>query len=404
VTAPTRRRDEPANVQTHPVIPFIEGDGIGPDVWRAARRVFDAAVECAYGGERQVRWTEVLAGEKAFAATGKWLPPETLSRLREHRLGIKGPLATPIGGGIRSLNVTLRLELDLYACIRPVRYFRGVGTPVKHPEKVDLVIFRENTEDVYAGIEWKAGTPEATRVREFLVREMKSEIRERSAIGIKPVSEFGSKRLIDMAIRYALRHGRESVTLVHKGNIMKYTEGGFREWGYELARERYGDVVCPEAEIARSGPGARVDALILKDRIADAMFQELLLRPEQYSVLATTNLNGDYLSDAAAAQVGGLGMAPGANVSDDIAVYEATHGTAPMLAGKDRANPCSLVLSGVMMFDHLGWREAGALIVQGVERAIASKRVTGDLAAQMSGATAVSTTEFADGIIAGLEA
>jgi isocitrate dehydrogenase len=404
VSAPAEHRGEPANIPSRPVIPFIEGDGIGPDVWRAARRVFDAAARRAYGGSRAVEWTEVVAGEKAFGATGKWLPPETLDQLRRHRVGIKGPLATPVGGGIRSLNVTLRMELDLYACIRPVRYFRGVGTPVKHPEKVDLVIFRENTEDVYAGIEWKAGTPEATRVREFLVREMKSEIRERSAIGIKPVSEFGSKRLIDMAIRYALRHGRESVTLVHKGNIMKYTEGGFREWGYELAQERYRDVVCPEAEISRGGPGARVDALILKDRIADAMFQELLLRPEQYSVLATTNLNGDYLSDAAAAQVGGLGMAPGANVSDEVAVFEATHGTAPMLAGKDRANPCSLVLSGVMMFDHLGWPEAGALIVRGVERAIASKRVTGDLAAQMSGATAVSTTEFADGIIAGLEA
>jgi isocitrate dehydrogenase len=396
------RTGDGLNVPDRPIIPFIEGDGIGPDIWRAARRVFDAAVAKASGGSRAVEWMEVLAGEKAFANAGQWLPAETLDRLRDHRVGIKGPLATPVGGGIRSLNVTLRRELDLYACIRPVRYFMGVGTPVKHPERLDVVIFRENTEDVYAGIEWRAGTAEAARVREFLVREMHSEIREGSAIGVKPISEFGSKRLIDMAIRYALRHGRESVTLVHKGNIMKYTEGGFREWGYELARERYGDVVCPEADVTRDRAGARVDEVILKDRIADALFQELLVRPGDYSVIATTNLNGDYLSDAAAAQVGGLGIAPGANVSDDVAVFEATHGTAPLLAGKDLANPSSLILSGVMMFDHIGWRDVGRLLVRGIEGAITSGRVTGDLAAQMPGATAVSTTEFADGVIASL--
>jgi isocitrate dehydrogenase len=397
------RRGDALHVPSHPIIPFIEGDGIGPDVWRASRRVLDAAVERAYGDERRVEWMETLAGEKAFATSGQWLPKDTLDRLRDYVVGIKGPLATPVGGGIRSLNVTLRMELDLYACIRPVRYFRGVGTPVTHPERLNVVIFRENTEDVYAGIEWKAGSAEAARVRDFLVREMKSEIRERSAIGIKPVSEFGSKRLIAMAISYALRHGHESVTLVHKGNIMKYTEGGFREWGYELAREQFGDVVCSEADLAKGGAASRVDALVLKDRIADAMFQELLLRPEQYAVLATTNLNGDYLSDAAAAQVGGLGIAPGGNVGDGYAVFEATHGTAPKYADKDVINPGSVILSGVMMFDLLGWHEAARLIEDSMEATIQQKKVTYDFERQMEGATKVKTSEFAEYIVKNMD-
>ena len=391
-------------VPDNPIIPFVEGDGTGPDIWRASVRVFDAAVEKAYGGERKIAWMEVFAGEKAHKQFGDWLPQETIDAMEEFRVSIKGPLTTPVGGGIRSLNVTLRQVLDLYACIRPVRYFEGVGAPVKNPEKVDIVIFRENTEDVYAGIEWKAKSPEANRVREFLTREMKSEIREGSAIGIKPMSEFGSKRLVEMAIRHALKQNRESVTLVHKGNIMKFTEGAFRDWGYEVAREKFADVTCPEADAAKAAPSSRVDALIVKDRIADSMFQQLLLRPDEYSVIATPNLNGDYLSDAAAAQVGGLGIAPGGNVGDGVAVFEATHGTAPKYAGLDKINPGSLILSGVMMFEYMGWEEAAALIVKGMENAIRSKRVTYDLARQMPGATEVSTSGFGDQVIAGMRA
>ncbi|MDQ4080674.1 MAG: isocitrate dehydrogenase (NADP(+)) [Gemmatimonadota bacterium] len=391
--------DVPAN----PIIPFIEGDGTGPDIWRAARRVFDAAVECAYGKERRIAWMEVFAGEKAFNTTKDWLPQETVDAMQEFRVSIKGPLTTPVGGGIRSLNVTLRQVLDLYACIRPVRYFEGVGAPVKEPEKVNVVIFRENTEDVYAGIEWKAGTKEAERIRSFIVDEMGKEVREHSAIGIKPMSEFGSKRLIDMALRYALERSLPSVTLVHKGNIMKFTEGAFRDWGYEVAKQRFGPDVITEADLAQVKAGAKVDCLVIKDRIADAMFQQLLLRPSEYSVIATPNLNGDYLSDAAAAQVGGLGMAPGGNVGDGLACFEATHGTAPKYAGQDKVNPCSVILSGVMMFEYLEWDEVGRRIIGGIEQAIKSRRVTYDLARQMPGSTEVSTSAFADGIIAAMK-
>jgi isocitrate dehydrogenase len=385
-----------------PIIPFIEGDGTGPDIWRASRRVFDAAVERAFGGKRRIAWMEVFAGEKAFKNHGDWLPQETVDALQEFRVSIKGPLTTPVGGGIRSLNVTLRQVLDLYACIRPVRYFEGVGAPVKEPEKVNIVIFRENIEDVYAGIEWKAGTEEAKRVRNFIVNEMGKEVREGSAIGIKPMSEFGSKRLVEMAIRYALRNGRESVTLVHKGNIMKFTEGAFRDWGYEVARERFREHVITESDLAKITGTAKVDCVVIKDRIADAMFQQLLLRPSEYAVIATPNLNGDYLSDAAAAQVGGLGMAPGGNVGDGLACFEATHGTAPKYAGQDKVNPCSVILSGVMMFEYLEWNDAAHLIVRGIERAIKSRRVTYDLARQMPGSTEVRTSAFADAIIAGM--
>ena len=391
------------NVPDAPIIPFIEGDGTGPDIWRASRRVFDAAVQRAFGGKRRVAWMEVFAGEKAFKGYNDWLPQETVDAMQEFRVSIKGPLTTPVGGGIRSLNVTLRQVLDLYACIRPVRYFEGVGAPVKEPEKVDVVIFRENIEDVYAGIEWKAGTPEAKRVRDFIVDEMGKEIREGSAIGIKPMSEFGSKRLVEMAIRYALRTGRASVTLVHKGNIMKFTEGAFRDWGYEVAAQRFREHVITETDLAKISASAKVDCLVIKDRIADAMFQQLLLRPAEYSVIATPNLNGDYLSDAAAAQVGGLGMAPGGNVGDGLACFEATHGTAPKYAGQDKINPCSVILSGVMMFDYLEWDEVGRLIVHGIEQAIKSRRVTYDLARQMPGSTEVSTSAFADAIIAGMK-
>jgi isocitrate dehydrogenase len=380
-------------VPAQPVIPYIEGDGTGPDIWRATSRVIEAAVAKAYAKERRIVWMEVFAGEKAVEKTGEWLPEETLSALQEFKVGIKGPLTTPVGGGIRSLNVTLRQVLDLYACIRPVRYIPGVPSPVREPEKVDVVIFRENTEDVYAGIEWKSGTAEAERVRRFLIDEMKADVREQSGIGIKPISPFGSKRLVAAAIRYALQRRRRSVTLVHKGNIMKYTEGAFRDWGYEVAREQFGD-----STVAESDAGSGESRLIIKDRIADSMFQQILLRPDEYDVLATPNLNGDYLSDAAAAQVGGLGMAPGANVGDEVAVFEATHGTAPKYANRDMINPGSLILSGVMMLEHLGWNEAADLVVKGLKGAIANRTVTYDLERQMEGATKVSTSRFAEEI------
>lgn len=390
------------NVPDKPIIPFIEGDGTGPDIWRASVRVFDAAVDIAYGARRRIAWMEIFAGEKAFNTTGEWMPAETLDAVREFKIAIKGPLTTPVGGGIRSLNVALRQELDLYACIRPVRYFEGVGAPMKHPEKLDIIIFRENVEDVYSGIEFKAGTAEADKLRTFIEGEFGKKIRSGSAIGIKPMSPFGSKRLIRMAINYALRRNRESVTMVHKGNIMKFTEGGFKEWGYELARDEFPNQVVAEADLSQAGSVARADAVILKDRIADSMFQQLLLRPEEYDVIATPNLNGDYLSDAAAAQVGGLGIAPGGNVGDEAAVFEATHGTAPKYAGKDKINPGSVILSGVMMLEQMGWQEAGDLIVKGMERAIAAKTVTYDLARQMPGATEVSTSAFGDAVIAGM--
>src|SRR5437762_13634192 len=385
-----------------PIIPFVEGDGTGPDIWRASVRVFDAAVERAYSGQRKVAWMEVFAGEKSFKQFQDWLPQETIDAMQEYRVSIKGPLTTPVGGGIRSLNVTLRQVLDLYACIRPVRYFEGVGARVKEPEKVDVVIFRENTEDVYAGIEWKAVSAEAEKIAAYLRKEFKSDIREKSALGVKPMSEFGSKRLVAMAIEYAIEKGRESVTLVHKGNIMKFTEGAFRDWGYEVAREKFAEDTTTEADLAKGGQTARAVAIVMRDRIADSMFQQLLLRPSEYSVLATPYLNGDYLSDAAAAQVGGLGIAPGGNVGDGVAVFEATHGTAPKYANQDKINPGSVILSGVMMFEYLGWTEAAALIVRGLENAIRSRRVTYDLARQMPGSTEVSTSEFGNQVIKGM--
>ncbi|MFM8566257.1 MAG: NADP-dependent isocitrate dehydrogenase [Gemmatimonadota bacterium] len=386
-------------VPDQPIIPFIEGDGTGPDIWRASVRVFDAAVERAYGSAKKIHWMEVLAGEKAHQTTGEWMPLETLEAVREFKVAIKGPLTTPVGGGIRSLNVALRQELDLYACIRPVRYFEGVGAPVKHPGKVDMVIFRENIEDVYSGIEFRAGTPEAEKLRRFIETEFGKKIRLESAIGIKPMSAFGSKRLIEMAIKYAIKQGRASVTMMHKGNIMKFTEGGFRDWGYELAKEKFAGSVIAEGELQGAAPAGMV---VLKDRIADSMFQQILLRPDEYSVVACPNLNGDYISDALAAEVGGLGIAPGGNVGDEAAVFEATHGTAPKYAGLDKINPGSVILSGVMMLEHMGWDAAATLIIAGLERAIAAKTVTYDLARQMPGATEVSTSGFADAIIRGM--
>ena len=387
-------------VPDHPIIPFIEGDGTGPDIWRASVRVFDAAVAQAYGGAKKVAWMEIFAGEKSHTAHGDWLPAETIAACKEFRVSIKGPLTTPVGGGIRSLNVALRQELDLYQCIRPVRYFEGVGAPVKEPGQVDIVLFRENVEDVYSGIEFKAGTPEADELRQVAERLSKKKIREGSAIGIKPMSAFGSKRLVEAAIKYAIRHKRPSVTLVHKGNIQKFTEGAFRDWGYEVAREKFAGQTIAESDVGAAGAGGKV---IIKDRIADSMFQQMLLRPSDYSVIATTNLNGDYLSDAAAAQVGGLGIAPGGNVGVGVAVFEATHGTAPKYAGLDKINPGSVILSGVMMFEYIGWQPVCELIVRGLERAIAARTVTYDLARQMPGATEISTSAFADRIIAGMQ-
>ncbi|MYA64753.1 MAG: isocitrate dehydrogenase (NADP(+)), partial [Gemmatimonadetes bacterium] len=350
-------------VPNRPIVPFIEGDGIGPDIWAATRHVVDAAVAKAFGGARGIAWMEVYAGEKADDVAGEWLPRETLDALTEFRVAIKGPLTTPVGGGIRSLNVTLRQVLDLYSCIRPVRWIPGVPSPVKEPHKVDMVVFRENTEDVYAGIEWASGTPEADRVRDFLMGDMGASIREASGIGIKPISPFGTKRHVAAAIRYALARGRDSVTLMHKGNIMKFTEGSFRDWGYEVAAERFPDSTVPES---RLWEGEEANGrVVIKDRIADSMFQQVLLRPAEYSVVATPNLNGDYLSDACAAQVGGLGMAPGANVGDSVALFEATHGTAPKYAGLNRVNPGSLILSAAMMLEHLGWDEAARAIDRG---------------------------------------
>ncbi len=383
---------------SNPIIPFIEGDGAGRDIWRASRVVFDAAVERAYTG-RKIAWYEVFAGEKAFAKFGNWLPADTVQAIREFRVAIKGPLTTPVGGGVRSLNVALRQILDLYVCMRPVRYFPGVPSPVKQPELVDVVIFRENTEDVYSGIEWKAGTPEAKRVIDFLGESMGARIRPDSGIGIKPISETGSKRLIRRAIEYALKNHRRNVTLVHKGNIMKFTEGAFRDWGYEVVRDEFSDVCVPEAS-AQEAPGK----LVVKDRIADSMFQQLLLRPDEYDVIATPNMNGDYLSDACAAQVGGLGMAPGANIGDGYGIFEATHGTAPKYADLDVINPSSLILSGAMMFRYLGWPEAATLIENGITEAIRQKRVTYDLHRQMPGATKVKTSEFAAAIVENMAA
>lgn len=385
-------------VPDDPIVPFIEGDGTGPDIWRATSYVIDGAVEKSYGGKRRIHWYEIFAGDKAHAQFGEWLPQETLDAIRDYRVSIKGPLSTPVGGGIRSLNVTLRQVLDLYACVRPVRYFEGVPSPVREPQKVDMVIFRENTEDVYAGIEWPAGSELANQVVDFLngMERRSTKIREGSAIGIKPISEFGSKRLVRKAIEYAIAAKRDSVTLVHKGNIMKFTEGAFKDWGYEVARSEFGDVTIPESELTGAAPAGRI---VIKDRIADSMFQQVLLRPSEYSVIATTNLNGDYLSDALAAQVGGLGMAPGSNEADEVAIFEATHGTAPKYAGKDMINPGSLILSGVMMLRHMKWWEAADAIEQGLARTIQQKRVTYDLERMMEGATKLSTSDFGKAIV-----
>lgn len=397
------RSDGSLIVPDIPIIPYIEGDGVGPDIWKASVRVFDAAVEKCYGGERKISWLEVYAGEKAFRQKGEWTPEETIEAIREHKVGIKGPLTTPVGGGIRSINVSLRQRLDLYACIRPVKFLSGTPSPLKNPEKVDMVVFRENIEDVYAGIEWKEGSPEALRLIEFLEKELGKKIRKDSGIGIKPISRFGTKRLVRMAIRYALSHHRKSVTLVHKGNIMKFTEGAFRDWGYELAKEEFGERILFERDLEKEGerdisPGK----IVLKDRIADAMFQQILLRPDEYDVLAMPNLNGDYMSDALAAQVGGLGMAPGGNIGDTAAVFEATHGTALKYANQDVINPGSVILSGAMMFDYLGWNEVGQSITKAIEKTISEKTVTYDLARQMEGAKKVKCSEFASAIIENL--
>src|SRR5262245_29029967 len=387
------------HVPNNPIIPYIEGDGTGPDIWRASVRVFNVAVEKAYSGNRRIVWYEIFAGERAYQKFNEWLPKGTLDAIHHFIVAIKGPLTTPVGGGIRSLNVTLRQVLDLYACVRPVRYFKGVPAPVKEPEKLDIVIFRENTEDVYAGIEFQEGSERARKLIEFL-SDFGYQINEDSGIGIKPISITGTRNLVRRALKYAISSNRKVVTLVHKGNIMKYTEGAFRDWGYQLAKDEFRDKIVTEEELWKEHNGRVPEGKILvNDRIADAMFQQVLLRPNEYSVIATPNLNGDYLSDACAAQVGGLGLAPGANIGDNAAVFEATHGTAPKYADLDVINPSSVVLSGVMMLEHMGWQEAGDLIINGIVKTIAQKRVTYDLERQMEGATKVKTSEYASAII-----
>jgi isocitrate dehydrogenase len=384
----------------HLIVPFIEGDGTGPDIWRAARPVLDAALQAAYGGARKIDWLEVLAGEKAFSQTGAWLPEATLEAIRRYGLALKGPLTTPVGRGIRSLNVQLRQILDLYVCLRPVRYFSGVPSPMRHPEKVDMVVFRENTEDVYAGLEWPADSPEVRELAAWIREKTGRDINPGSGIGIKPISRFGSQRLVRRAIEYAWQRGKASVTLVHKGNIMKFTEGAFREWGYALARQEFPDQTMTEDEARKEKPeGRTAKKIILKDRIADMMFQQALLRPSEYDVIATSNLNGDYLSDALAAQVGGLGMAPGANLGDECAIFEATHGSAPQYAGLDKVNPGSLILSGAMLFEHLGWNEAAARIYTALERTFSDRLMTYDLARQLPGAVELSCSAFGQALI-----
>jgi isocitrate dehydrogenase len=387
-------------VPNNPIIPFIEGDGTGRDIWKASQFVFDAAVEKVSKGTRKVVWYEVFAGEKSFEKFGSWLPDDTLAAIQEFRISIKGPLTTPVGGGIRSLNVSLRQLLDLYACVRPVRYFQGVPSPVKHPEKLNIVVYRENTEDVYAGIEWAAGTPEALKVIAFLEKELGKKIRQDSGIGIKPISITATKNLMRRAIEYALENKRRSVTIVHKGNIMKYTEGAFRDWGYQLAKEEFGAQTVTEEEVTTKYNFKVPDGkLLIKDRIADSMLQQVLTRPDEYDVLATPNLNGDYISDACAAQVGGLGIAPGANIGDGYAVFEATHGTAPKYADKDVINPGSVVLSGCMMFEHMGWKDVAQTIENAFAKTIQQGKVTYDLERLMTGATKLKTSEFARAIV-----
>jgi isocitrate dehydrogenase len=396
-----KNSDGSLNVPDHPIIPFIEGDGIGPDIWRATQRVIDAAVEKTYTGYRRISWLELPVGEKGYDETGNYLPQEALEVIESHVVAIKGPLTTPIGKGIRSLNVAIRQKLDLYACVRPVRYIETVPSPMKHPEKIDMVVFRENTEDLYAGIEWASGTDEATMVADFFKTKMGVDLPPMSGIGIKPISPANTKRLVASAIVHALENGFPSVTLMHKGNIMKFTEGAFAQWGYQVARERFADRTITEAQLYDQYDGnAPEGKVVIKDRIADMLFQQVLLRPEEYSVIATPNLNGDYISDALAAQVGGLGMAPGANIGDTCAVFEATHGTAPKYTGLDKVNPGSLILSGAMMLDYMGWNESGRAVRDAVQAAIKARRVTYDLARQIEGAQEVKCSEFATAIAA----
>ena len=396
--------EQKLTVPNQPIIPVIEGDGIGRDIMKATRRVIDAAVQKAFDGEKQIVWFDIYAGENAQEKYGEWLPEDTFQAIREFGVALKGPLTTPVGGGFRSLNVTLRQELDLFACIRPVRHFEGVITPVRNPEDMNVVIFRENTEDVYAGIEWMQGSAEAKRVIDFLQNEMGQTVRPDSGIGIKPISIFGTKRLVRMAIQYAIDHQRESVTLVHKGNIMKFTEGAFSEWGYELAADEFADQTISEADLWDKHDGQIPEGkIVIKDRIADSMLQQILTRTADYDVIATSNLNGDYLSDACAAQVGGIGMAPGGNIGDVAALFEATHGTAPKYTDQDVANPSSLILSAVMMLEHLGWKPAADLVTKGMEQTIIQKRVTYDLERLMDGATKLKTSEFGSAIIESME-
>ncbi len=399
-----KNADGTLRVPDHVVIPFIEGDGTGPDIWRATRTVIDAAVRAAYGGGRQIAWKELPVGEKGYQQSGEWLSKEALETIRSHTVAIKGPLTTPVGKGIRSLNVSIRQELDLYACVRPVRYIDAVPSPMKHPEKINMVVFRENTEDLYAGIEWPAGSEEAEQVSAFLSRQMGVRLPEKAGIGIKPISEKNTKRLVTRAVAYALAEGYPSVTLMHKGNIMKYTEGAFASWGYETAAEQFADAAITETELFETYNGEQPRGkVVIKDRIADMLFQQVLLRPEEFGVIATPNLNGDYISDALAAQVGGLGMAPGANIGDECAVFEATHGTAPRYAGLDKVNPSSLILSGAMMLDHIGWKEAAEKIRKSLQETIRSGRVTYDLARQIPGAVEISCSAFGEAIAAAMQ-
>ena len=391
------------NVPDNPIIPFIEGDGIGPDIWKASVKVFNSAVLKAYGGTKKIIWKELMVGEKAFKEIGEWLPQDCIDSIQEYKVAIKGPLTTPVGGGIRSLNVTLRQVLDLYACVRPIKWIKGVPSPVKNPENVDLIVFGENTEDVYAGIEWESSSEESKRIIEFFKSNFKKNIRSNSGIGIKPISAFGTKRIVKKSIDYALNNSRESITLMHKGNIMKFTEGAFKDWGYEIAKDEYPEKTITEDEVWNDFNGVVPNAkLVIKDRIADSMFQQILLRPSEYDVITTPNLNGDYISDAAAAQVGGLGMAPGANMGDEIALFEATHGTAPKYANLNKINPSSVILSGVMMFEYLKWDEVSKIITNAMEKTITQKKVTYDLARQMEGSVKLSTSDYAEAIILNL--
>jgi isocitrate dehydrogenase len=396
----TINSNDTLNVADNPIIPFIEGDGTGPDIWAATKLVLDSAVEFAYSGKKKIMWMEIYAGEKAFEKTGEWLPEETLEAIKKYVVAIKGPLTTPIGEGIRSLNVTIRQQLDLYACVRPVQYIDPTPSPMKNPEKVDMVVFRENTEDVYAGIEWQAESQDADRVISFLRDQMGVNVPEGAGIGIKPISAKNSKRLVAKAINYALDNGRKSVTLMHKGNIMKFTEGAFNRWGYEVAKEKFGDRIITENELWEKFDGKQPeDKVVIKDRIADMLFQQILLRPDEFDIIATPNLNGDYISDALAAQVGGLGMAPGANIGDHCACFEATHGTAPKYANLDKVNPSSLILSGAMMLEYIGWKEASAFIRKGLQATVKEGTVTYDLARQIHGATELKCSEFGKAIV-----